>query len=85
MRYYEPAEPKHFDTRTVSAFLWTKKTINGQTRWLETAYWKEIFASSSWERDLAILNGEKDSSGRTPIMHSQPEYGYYWLPVEWLN
>ena len=41
MRWKTETEPNHGDVRFITKFLLFPKTIHGETRWLETACWKE--------------------------------------------
>lgn len=43
--------PKLGDCREVRGFLWLPMTLNGETRWLETASWREVYGRSffGWE------------------------------------
>lgn len=41
MRWKANSGPQLGDTRIVTKFLWKPKTIEGETRWLETASWFE--------------------------------------------
>ena len=38
-----PTPPMYSHKRTKRAFLWFPKKIGGETRWLETASWKERY------------------------------------------
>ena len=39
--------PEHGTERIMIRFLWWPKTINGETRWLETTSWREEWVRGS--------------------------------------
>lgn len=41
MRWRAEPKPKDGEERVISAFLWWPRTIGGETRWLETASWRQ--------------------------------------------
>ena len=40
--------PKQSETRTRHGFLWLPKKIGNELRWLETAYWEEMYIDVCW-------------------------------------
>jgi hypothetical protein len=47
--YVENGEKHVGDIRERSAYLFVPKTIDGETRWLEDAKWKERWDRGYWE------------------------------------
>lgn len=60
MRWGEP-EPRMWETRLMSEFLWFPLTIEGVTRWLEKATWRErafrgwISGKMCWEAESWVV------------------------------
>jgi hypothetical protein len=48
MRFHSPQNPPSGTQRIVKEFLWLPIKLGRETRWLETAYWREIFSDDQW-------------------------------------
>lgn len=59
------------DKRVSSGFLWLPKTIDGETRWLEKATWKEEY-NEYW-----LVTGLSNSNS---FFHD-----YSWDDIEWVD
>lgn len=68
------------DTRKREAFLWLRKTINGETRWLERARWEECYGSRLPLDHPDITEWEK-SCAKDPLLGCKEWRPFRWLPV----
>jgi hypothetical protein len=48
MRLMTKPEPKRWAVRVCKGFLFLPITIGGETRWLEHAYWLEVYSNGAW-------------------------------------
>jgi len=72
MRFKHAESIKPGTERIVTEFLWTPRSINGETRWLETAKIEQVFGCHF-----------KFKPSTNPIV--QPFGGSRWFDVNWID